>query len=146
MPNIVKFRTSHSPTEPPNAKQRRPVEDTTFNRCGSCKSSGPDGSDRGSVCRPDADIGCRCRMMPCRNAGAHNASVFRRQSWRFSSDVPLEKISPGFPRLTFIRRAVYIRPCRHRNLYCHDGRRCQTSPRCSSCGAARAVSALARWT
>jgi hypothetical protein len=45
---------------------------------------------------------------------------------------------PGItPEARPIRRAVYIRPCCHLNLYCHDGRRCQTSPHRSSCGAAR---------
>jgi hypothetical protein len=38
-----------------------------------------------------------------------------------SSHVPFKKSGPGItPEARSIRRAVYIRPCCHVDLYCHD--------------------------
>jgi hypothetical protein len=53
---------------------------------------------------------------------------------------------PGInPEARPIRRAVYIRPCCHLDLCCHDGRRCQTFPWLLILRRS-AVSASPRWT
>jgi hypothetical protein len=54
----------------------------------------------------------------------------------------LKKSGPGFPRPDLIRRAVYIRPRCHLNLYCQGDRRCQTGRHRAAGSTERAVSAF----